>query len=324
MFDLILAVVVIIAGFIVASVVFPDVTKRNGDTKSRSSIRTIIRAAAFVIAAGLIILSCISYVPTGYTGIVTTFGKVHEHTLDAGINFHMPWDNVITMDNREQRATFQLEAFSKDIQQVDIQGSINYNIDKLTAMNLYKDVGTGYVNILIGPRIQEDVKIVIARYTAENLIASRQEAANAIETLIRDELTSKGINVISLAVENIDFTDAFESAVEAKQVATQEKQRAQTQQEQATMEAEQAAKRKKIEAEAAAEVAKVQADADAYSTQVKAAAEAEANEKINKSLTEELVNYRQIQRWNGELPQFVGSGSTIPILNMSENSENLN
>ena len=112
MFDLILAVVVIIAGFVVASVVFPDVTKRNGDTKSRGSIRTIIRAAAFVIAAGLIILSCISYVPTGYTGIVTTFGKVHENTLDAGLNVHAPWDNVITMDNREQRVPFQLEAFS--------------------------------------------------------------------------------------------------------------------------------------------------------------------------------------------------------------------
>ena len=102
--------------------------------------------ADIVLAIVCIVMSCVSYVPTGYTGIVTTFGKVHDSTLDAGINFHAPWDNVIKMDNREQRATFQLEAFSKDIQQVDIQGSINYNIDKATAMNLYKDVGTNYVD----------------------------------------------------------------------------------------------------------------------------------------------------------------------------------
>jgi len=321
MFNIILAVIVIVAGFIISHVALPDRKKRDGTVINKATQRRAVRIAGIVLAIILVILSCISYVPTGYTGIVTTFGKVHDNTLDAGINFHAPWDNVITMDNREQRATFQLEAFSKDIQQVDIQGSINYNIDKATAMNLYKDVGTEYVTILVAPRIQEDVKIVIARYTAENLISSRQEAANAIEALIRDELTPKGINVISFAVENIDFTDAFEAAVEAKQVATQEKQRAQTQQEQATMEAEQAAKRKKIEAEAAAEVAKVQADADAYAVEVKASAEAEANKKINQSLTSDLVEYKQILQWNGELPQFVGGSSSIPILNMGETTE---
>lgn len=317
MFGLILAVIVVIAGFVGANILFPDRHRRNSDEViSRKPHRTGMRVAAGVVAAILIILSCVSYVPTGYTGIVTTFGKVHDNTLDAGINFHAPWDNVITMDNREQRGTFQLQAFSKDIQQVDIQGSINYSIDKATAMNLYKDVGTDYVTILVGPRIQEDVKVIIAQYTAENLIANRQEAANKIEALVREELEPKGIHVVSLAMENIDFTDAFESAVEAKQVATQEKQRAQTQQEQQTMEAEQAAKRKKIEAEAAAEVARVQADAEAYSVQVKADAEAEANKKISQSLTSDLVDYRQIQQWNGELPQFVGGTGSIPILNM--------
>ena len=320
MFGLILAIILVVAGFVISNIFFPDKHRRDGDVISRKPQRTGVRIIGAVLAAILCIMSCVSYVPTGYTGIVTTFGKVHEHTLDAGINFHAPWDNVITMDNREQRATFQLAAFSKDIQQVDIQGSINYNIDKATAMNLYKDVGTEYVSILIGPRIQEDVKIVIAQYNAENLIASRQDVANKIESLIREELTSKGINIISLAIENIDFTDAFENAVEAKQVATQEKLRAQTQQEQATMEAQQAAERKKIEAQAAAEVAKVQADADAYAVQVKAEAEAEANKKISASLTEELVNYRQIQQLDGILPQFVGSGDTIPIINFGQNT----
>lgn len=316
MFSIILAILILVAGFIISITMFPDKTKRNGDQISRKNIRTIIRLGALIFSLIVISLSCISYVPTGYTGIITTFGKVHDNTLDAGINFHAPWDNVIIMDNREQRGAFQLEAFSKDIQQVDIQGSINYNIDKSTAMNLYKDVGVEYVSILIGPRIQEDVKIVIAQYDAENLIASRQEVANKIESLIRDELTSKGINIISLAIENIDFTDAFESAVEAKQVATQEKLRAQTQQEQATMEAQQAAERKKIEAQAAAEVAKVQADADAYTVQVKAEAEAEANKKINASLTNELIQYHEINAWDGKLPTFMGGNSSIPIINM--------
>ena len=235
------------------------------------------------------------------------------------------------MDNREQRIAFQLEAFSKDIQQVAVQGSINYNIDKTTAMNLYRDIGVEYANILISPRIQEDVKIIIAKYTAENLIENRQAmsdaiyellkteaAANDIEMLIRDELAPKGINIISLAVENIDFTDAFESAVEAKQVATQEKQRAKTLQEQQTMETEQKAERDRIAAQAAADVARIEADADAYALQVHAEAEANANAKINASLTEQLIDYNKILRWDGKLPTFMGGSETIPVLNLGD------
>lgn len=287
------------------------------DERYYSGLKKAMPIIGIVACVIIIIVSCVSYVPTGYTGIVTTFGKVHDEVLDAGLNFHAPWDNVIKMDNREQRITFNLEAFSKDIQQVDVQGSINYNIDKSTAMNLYKDVGTNYSEILIGPRINEDVKIIIARYTAENLIESRQKAADAIYELIKNELAPKGINVISFAIENIDFTDAFESAVEAKQVATQEKQKAQTQQEQQTMEATQAAERQRIAAQAEADVKKIDADADAYATKIKAEAEAEANDKINKSLTDQLISYNQMLRWDGKLPTFMGGDSMIPVLDFT-------
>lgn len=303
MIGLILAVAVLIAGFVVSH------------NMEYSALRIAAPLIGIIAAIVLVVLSCVSYVPTGYTGILTTFGRVEDNTLDAGISFHLPWQNVVKMDNREQRDAFQLEAFSKDIQQVDLQGSINYNIDKTTAMRLYRDVGTDYVPILINPRIQEDVKIIIAKYTAENLIANRQIMANEIETLLRDELVSKGINVISLAIENIDFTDAFEAAVEAKQVATQERQRAQTQQEQQTMEATQKAERERIAAQAAADVEKINADARAYAIKAEADAQAEANKKINESLTVDLINYNQVNRWDGKLPTV--TSDTIPILNFN-------
>ena len=271
--------------------------------------------AVVVVGIILLILSFFTRIPTGYTGIVTTFGKVHDETLDAGIHGKAPWDTVITMDNREQRESFTLQAFSRDIQQVDITGSINLNINKSTAMTLYKEVGTDYKKVLVAPRVQEDVKIVIAKYTAEKLIENRQAASDEIYNLIKTELADKGINVVSFAIENIDFTDTFEGAVEAKQVATQEKQRAQTQQEQQTMEAQQAAERRKIQAQAEADVQKINAEAEAFAIKAKADAEAEANEKIAKSLTDELIKYSEVSRWNGELPGiYSGGNSVLPIL----------
>lgn len=315
MIGLILGIIVLICGFVSGAAL----TRNHYEPWNK-----LAPVMGIILCAIMIILSCVSYVPTGYTGIVTTFGKVHNETLDAGINFHTPWDNVIKMDNREQRTEFELEAFSRDIQQVGVQGSVNYNIDKVTAMNLYRDVGTEYAKILIGPRIQEDVKIVIAKYTAENLVENRQKMSDEIYDLLKTELAPKGINVISLAIENIDFTDSFESAVEAKQVATQKKLTAETEQAQKTMEEEAAAKRAIIAENAKAEQAVIAAKADLEVVQIQAEAslyagqrEAEMNQRISEALTDKLIFYYLIKQWNGELPQFFGGGTTLPILNMN-------
>ena len=113
---------------------------------------------------------------------------------------------------------------------------------------------------------------------------------------------------MSTSIENMDFTNAFTDAVEAKQVAQQNKLRAQTEAEQ-----------KIVEAKAAAEVRKVNADAEAYELLAKAEAEAEANRKISESLTQELIHYTYAQTWNGKLPTVMsGENGMIPVLNMNE------
>lgn len=281
------------------------------ELKKRKSYSKIILIVSVILAVIFLVLSMIAMVPTGYTGIKTTFGKVDNNTLSSGINFKLPWQNVINMDNREQKSAFQLESFSKDIQQVDIQGSINFSIDKTTAMNLYRDVGVEYMTILIQPRVLEDVKIVIAKYTAEKLVENRQNASDEIFALLKDELSQKGINVISFAIENIDFTDAFESAVEAKQVATQEKQKAQTEQERQTMEMQQKAERDRIQAQAAADVQKIEADAKAYAVKVEAEAQAKANKEIAATLSDPLIRYNMIHQWDGKLPLVSSDGGNL-------------
>lgn len=278
----------------------------------------LISITVLVLLVVLVATSCTSTVPTGYTGIVTTFGRVEDSTMEAGFHLKTPFQKIILMDNREQRATFETQAFSSDIQQVDISGSINYSINKSTAMTLFKEVGEAYYRTLVLPRMLETTKAIFSSYTAENLIANR----SVLSTNIRDELSKEmmvyGINIISVSIENIDFTDSFTDAVEAKQVAAQRKLQAEIEQEQATMEAEQAAERKRIAAEAEAEVQKINADAAAYSVHVQAEAEAEANKKIADSLTSDLIQYQELEKWNGELPSFYssGEGTVLPILNL--------
>ena len=269
-----------------------------------------------VLIVLLVFVTCTATVETGYTGIVTTFGRVEDVTLEAGLHFKSPFQRIIAMDNREQKTSFTTEAFSSDIQQVNIIGSINYAINKSTAMNLFKEVGTDYFNKLVYPRMLEITKGVFSKYSAENLVANREKLSQDIRDGLDKELTDYGINVISLSIENLDFTDAFTDAVEAKQVAAQRKLQAEIEQAQMTMETQQQAERRRIDAEAAANVAKINADADAYATKVRSEAEAEANKKIAESLTDNLIRFNEIKNWDGKLPTYMaGEGSTtVPVL----------
>lgn len=294
--------------------------KQAPKTEGRKKMHTVFKmTAALVVLVVIVVLAftCIRAVPTGYTGILTTFGRVEKSNLGAGMQIKMPWQNIVLMDNRLQKASVDTQAFSSDIQQVDVRLTLNYEIDKDAAATLYEEVGTQYYDKLIAPQLLENTKAVFADYTAEGLIEKRDELATRIRDLMATDVTDHGIVIKGVAIENIDFSDIFTDAIEAKQVATQEYQRAETQQQQTTMEASAQAERQRIAAEAEAEVARIAADAEAYTVTAKAQAEAEANRQVAASLTEALIDYVEAQNWNGELPQtYVGSEDALPVLNM--------
>ena len=287
--------------------------------------RKIFSVIPFFLAVVFVILSLISVVPTGYTGILTTFGAVEDRTITAGINFKAPWQSVITMDNRTQKVQLDTSAFSSDIQQVDISLSINYSINQTTARELYRTVGTNYFDNIMYPRVQENLKAIFSQYTAENLIAKREFLSDSVKDLMTNDMSSYGITIVSIAIEDIDFTDAFTNAVEAKQVAAQNKLTAETAQAQKTMEEQAAAERAIIAANAKAEqdiiaaqadleVVKIQADAALYAGE----REANMNERIAAALSDELISYYWIKQWDGKLPTTTLGETSGFIINLSE------
>lgn len=315
MIGLFLALFFIVAGFITTACLV-----KVYDGKPRSKI-VFPRYIGIALSAITIVISCVAIVPTGYTGILTTFGRVENETISAGINFIAPWQKIVKMDNRTQKVSIETSAFSSDIQQVDLVLSLNYCIDQTTAQELYRTVGINYYESIIHPRMLENTKAVFSQYTAENLINKRDILSNQIVDVTSSDLQDYGITVVSIAIEDIDFTDAFTNAVEAKQVAAQNKLTAETEQAQKTMEEEQAAKRAIIQANADAEQAVIAANADLEVVKIQAEAslyagekEAEMNKRISESLTSGLVDYYWIKQWDGKLPSTVlGSDSSYMI-----------
>ena len=237
-------------------------TTKETVTKPLAKFSVLSVVAGVFLAILLTFFGCISSVDTGHVGIVRTFGKVENYTFDSGFHLKAPWQSVTQMDNRVQKTTVELPCFSSDIQEVNTVYTVNYQISKANAQDLYRDVGTGYLETVVNPTIQESVKTIIAKYTAENLIKERSVVAAEIETLLTTNLARYNIDVSSTAIENMDFTDSFTNAVEAKVVAEQNKLKAEKENEQALAKAENDNAIALKNAEAAKEIAIKQAEAD--------------------------------------------------------------
>lgn len=266
-----------------------------------------------ILLIGIIFLtnSC-SSVPAGHTGILTTFGKVEDRILTEGLNWKSPFQKVIKMDNRTQKKVEEFQAFSSDIQEVNIMLAVNYSINQETAQNLYRTVGVEYYTNIVYPRLLESTKSVFSSYTAEQLIGNRENLSNEIKELVIPDVARYGIIISDISVQDIDFTDAFTNAVEAKQVAAQDKLTAETKQAQLTMEAEQEAHRQVIKAQADAEQAKIAAQADLEVTKIQADAAEYAGQKeaarinaIAQVLTPDVLKYYNILQWDGKLPVYM-------------------
>ena len=329
-------------------------TTKETVTKPLAKFSVVSAVAGVFLAILLTFFGCISSVDTGHVGIVRTFGKVENYTFDSGFHLKAPWQSVTEMDNRVQKTTIELPCYSSDIQEVNTTYTVNYQISKTNAQNLYRDVGTGYLETVVNPTIQESVKTIIAKYTAENLIKERSVVAAEIETLLTTNLARYNIDVSSTAIENMDFTDSFTNAVEAKVVAEQNKLKAEKENEQALAKAEndnaialknaEAAKEIAIkQAEADQEVARISADSAEYQGKKEAAIALQRLASINgwtvvtnketgihelykangekvkenelKEGAQRLIEYYYTQTWNGELPDtYVGMDGLFEIL----------
>ena len=239
------------------------------------------------------VFSCFEIIKTGEVGIKTKFGKIVGKTTNEGIIFKSPIESIkkinIKVQKYENKDT--LDTSTKDMQIVNnIKVSINYQIDGTKAVDLYKRVGTNYKETILDPAIQETIKGVISKYTAEELVTKRSEISLDINNTLNEKIKNYGINSVSVAINNFDFSEAYNQAIEQKAVAEQNVLTAQQELEKAKVESE-----KKI---------------------VEAEATNKANELLKQNVTYEVLMKQFIEKWNGELPKVMGNGNLFDISNL--------
>ncbi len=248
----------------------------------------IIGAAAIFVL--VILLNSFTVVQAGHTGVVVTMGSVNEGVLQEGIHFKVPFvQNVVKIDNRIQKLEVNTEAFSKDLQSVKTVLAINYRVDTAKSYSIYKNIGADYENVLVVPAVNEVLKAITSQYTAEESVTNRVLISDGLVKGLNEKLNDLGLYITDVNIIDFDFSEAFITAIEEKQVAQQQLLKAETEKQTAI-----------TNAQAAAEAAKIKAEGDA-----------KANKLLNDSLTDKVLENKKIDKWNGELPKVSGSGSTI-------------
>ena len=267
----------------------------------------------FVVILAIIFLgSSFVVIPAGHTGVALTFGKVEDVVLQEGLHFKVPFvQKIVVVDNRIVKLDVNTEAFSKDLQTITTVVAVNYHVGKENSQTLYKNVGMGFEEVLITPAVNEVLKAVTAKYTAVELVSSRAEVSMLLDEGLNEKLNNYGIFINELNIINWDFSEEYINAVEAKQVAEQNLIKTRTEQEQALVIANTEAQKRVIAAEAEANEIKVLADANA-----------ESNRILTESISDLLIKYQTVSKWDGKLPT-VMSGSDnmlidIPLTSAAE------
>lgn len=260
------------------------------------------------VAAVLLVSSSVAIVPAGHTGVVLTLGKVSNSSYQEGFHLKAPFvQSVEMMSNKIQVYEANATAVSKDLQSVVSNIAVNYKISSDQSAKIYQTIGRDYESIILMPAVQESMKSVTAKYTAEELITERAVVGEEIKTTLEQKVKDYGIIIEKFNIVNFDFSSEFNAAIEAKQVAEQNLLKTKTEQQQAIVIAEAEAKKKTIAAEAAAQA-----------TLTEANAQAEANRLLNESLTDLVIKNEQISKWNGELPKVVSDASALFDIGLSD------
>jgi regulator of protease activity HflC (stomatin/prohibitin superfamily) len=274
-------------------------------------------AVAFVLLLAFVIVWLSWYtVPEGFRGVITRNNAV-VGIAEPGLGFKVPFiDSVTDMSVQTERSDFSdISSYSKDIQQSISAVTVNYRLLPDAVERVYAEVGTDFANRLLAGRLAKHFKEAFGKHAAAEIVNQRDVVSDEIETAFREDMQPFGVLIEDVQIVNVDFSDAYEQAVEASATAEARVKQARQELEKIKVDAQQ----KVAQAQAEADARRLAADAEAYQIKAKGDAEAEAIRARALALQENpsLVALITAEKWNGVLPTTMVPGGTLPFLELS-------
>ena len=265
-----------------------DINQRIRDIKPGKVVFRII-IGAFVL---MFVSSAFGTIGAGERGVLLQFGAVKDKVFDEGLYFKIPFiQQVQKMDVKILKDEVPASAASKDLQVVTSIIALNYHLAPESVNKVWQELGKNYNTRIIAPSIQESVKAITARFTAEELITKREEVKEQIKTNLAERLSERFIVVDEFNIIAFEFSPAFNQAIEAKVTAEQLKLKADRDLERIKIEKEQII----VAAQGKAEAIRIEAQALMQNPKV--------------------VELRWIEKWDGKVPTYWGNANPFIGIN---------
>lgn len=262
------------------------------------SAKRIIGGLLLVVGLALAVVSqSFTIIPTGYTGVKTTFGQIDNVTLQNGFNWKTPLIQSIEMvDNKQQDISFnddEIWSETKERTAIYYKGvTVTYQINPEKSSWIYANISNYEDNLVTKPLVSSAIKASskdLSDVDATNRSIIEPKALKNIQDSLNDKYGKDVIYVNKVTINNADFEESYNKAIADKQKA------------------QLAAEQQEIENNKA--IAK--AEADAKVAVEKAQGKADANEILKKSLSDEVLKDKYIEKWNGQMPNVVSDGSSV-------------
>ena len=268
----------------------------------------------------LLVLLSFKVVPTGYTGVKTTFGQISDTPVQPGITFKIPLVQDITLvNNKLQDTTVRSQIWGESSEKTPVYADdivISFRVMSGKSAWLIANI-TDTENLMTIPIVSSAVKDAMAKLSADEVTLRSKIEPLVLESLRTSIIEKYGeglVEVSKVTINQMDFEDSYNEAIAQKSIARQNQERQAIENKTAIDKAEADKQVAITNAQAEAERKKIEAEGEANALKIKADAEAEANRKVSESLTNEILRQKYIEKWNGILPEFLGNeGSDILI-----------
>ena len=271
----------------------------------------IIGSIVAIVLILVLAITNITIIPTGYTGVKTSFGQVQETEIKSGqLNFTIPFvQSIAKVNNKQQDKKIESQIWGETNDKTTIYAAdltVTYQIQPEKSVWIYTNV-TDIKNLVSDALVASAVKSAMSELSPQD-VTNRTKIESLVQTKLAESLNQKyGEDVVfvnKVVINNMDFEDAYNTAIQEKSIAQQNAAKQKIENEAAI-----------AKAEAEKQVAITNAEAEAQKTAIEAEAQANANKMLAESLSDTLIRYQEMQKWNGALPQYVGGNPVIPVLN---------
>lgn len=298
-------------------------TDRYGDTHVifRFHYGRIVGAAVIALFLLITILSSFTIIPSGFTGVRTTFGQIDDAVVPNGFAMKIPYvQHIQKVNNKQQEIVFEETIWGESSERTVVHMDnvvVTYRINPEYSAWLYANVSDYKQNALPQTLVASAMKASMVSLESENVTNRSKIEPIAVQNL-QDAIDRKYggervITIVNVNINNMDFEDSYNAAIAAKQVAQLEFERRQIENQTAINATNAEAEQKRISAQAEADRQVIAAEAEASAILAVADAQAEANSKLANSLTDTLIEYEKIKTWNGELPAVTGANALVGI-----------